>query len=172
MNSFVNHECKNLHLCKCKYAVADDKSHVRFRPSPHLYDQKGEFRPDINKHGWDSTNLKDDIWYDSIKSAIDRAAKEANCTKLCSFTDFECNKEYRNNKVSKAQRHKHPFIGAALHAYCSHYPLTLKPSHIWLLILQGIATHVELNAEKVRSKWVDFKGKRVLTYTCKDTLQS
>lgn len=34
------------------------------------------------------------------------------------------------------------------------------------MILQAIATHVNLNAEKIRSKWVAHEGKKVLTVVC------
>ena len=32
--------------------------------------------------------------------------------------------------------------------------------------MQAIATHVNLNAEKIRSKWVAHEGKKVLTVVC------
>merc|ERR1719359_2171495 len=58
--------------------------------------------------------------------------------------------------------HPHGFIAAAISAFANHYPLTLRPQHFWLMILQAIATHVELHAEEVRSKWVAHQGKKEL----------
>ena len=58
--------------------------------------------------------------------------------------------------------HPHGFIAAAISAFANHYPLALRPQHFWLMILQAIATHVELNAEEVRSKWVAHEGKKEL----------
>jgi len=58
--------------------------------------------------------------------------------------------------------HPHGFIAAAVSAFANHYPLALRPQHFWLMILQAIATHVNLNAEELRSKWVTHKGKKVL----------
>jgi len=54
------------------------------------------------------------------------------------------------------------FITAIRTAYASHVPLMLSPDHIWTLISQGISKHIENNAERFRSKFVDFDGKQVL----------
>lgn len=63
--------------------------------------------------------------------------------------------------------HPHGFIAAAISAFANHYPLALRPQHFWLMILQAIATHVGLNAEELRSKWVAHEGKKEL-YVCRD----
>jgi hypothetical protein len=57
-----------------------------------------------------------------------------------------------------AQCHKNGFIGAAIQAFKKHYPLEVKPIHFWLLIMQGIAEHVNKNPEELRTKWVDHEG--------------
>jgi hypothetical protein len=62
--------------------------------------------------------------------------------------------------------HENGFIAAATEAFANHYPLAVKPQHFWLMILQAIATHVEKEAEKVRSKWVAHEGKKDLTVCC------
>merc|ERR1719474_1979630 len=49
------------------------------------------------------------------------------------------------------------FITAAIDSWSSHYPIRFKPEHIWLLILQGVAVHVDRNAEKLRTKYVNHK---------------
>merc|ERR1719491_1376190 len=54
------------------------------------------------------------------------------------------------------------FIVAATQAWSEHHPLKLKPEHIWLLILQSTAVHVDQNAEKLRQKFVNFEGKKEL----------
>jgi hypothetical protein len=54
--------------------------------------------------------------------------------------------------------HKNGFIGAAINAFRAHYPLEVKPVHFWLLIMQGIAEHVNQNSEELRTKWVDHEG--------------
>ncbi len=45
-------------------------------------------------------------------------------------------------------------------AYLNHYPISLSPEMIWLLILQGFATHIRLNSE-------EFLSDIVLPYTNK-----
>merc|ERR1719385_585862 len=55
------------------------------------------------------------------------------------------------------------FITASLDAWANHYAIRFKPEHIWLLILQGVAIHVDKNAEKLRKKYVNHNGKLQLT---------
>merc|ERR1719295_1316111 len=55
------------------------------------------------------------------------------------------------------------FINASMTAWSMHYPFRFKPEHIWLLILQGVAVHVDQNAEKLRKKYVNHEGKMTLT---------
>jgi hypothetical protein len=64
------------------------------------------------------------------------------------------------------QGHPHGFIAAVTSAFKDHYPLSLRPQHFWLLILQGIAIHVDQNAEELRSKWVAHEGKKTLEVRC------
>lgn len=62
--------------------------------------------------------------------------------------------------------HSHGFIAAATAAFAKHYPLSIRPQHFWLMILQGTAVHVRLNAEEVREKWVAHEGKKELEVRC------
>ena len=48
----------------------------------------------------------------------------------------------------------HPFIEALFLAILDHRPLCLSPDMIWLLICQGVAQHVNVNAERLRSRFV------------------
>jgi len=51
----------------------------------------------------------------------------------------------------------------AVHAaFYGHHPLILSPDMIWLTIAQGLANHVDQNAEKLRMKFVRHKGKKEL----------
>jgi len=56
----------------------------------------------------------------------------------------------------------HPVILGYLRAYQNHYPLTFSPDIAWLLICQGFANHVNNSPEKLRSKIVNFEGKKEL----------
>ena len=58
--------------------------------------------------------------------------------------------------------HMNPFIQAVHTAFDCHRPLSLSPDAVWLVIAQGLAKHIELNAEELRSKFVDFDGKEEL----------
>jgi hypothetical protein len=50
----------------------------------------------------------------------------------------------------------------ALLAFADHYPLVLSPDDIWILISFALAKHVDLNAEALRSTFVQHQGKKVL----------
>ena len=73
----------------------------------------------------------------------------AECTKAVVFSDpdnkivGDCNWRYG---VSS-------FIRSSLTAWSDHYPFRFRPEHIWLIILQSVAVHVDQNAEKLRSKY-------------------
>lgn len=56
----------------------------------------------------------------------------------------------------------HPFFWGMYHAYADHRPFALSPDMMWLLICQGFANHVNNNAEKLRSMFVNFSGKTTL----------
>ena len=62
--------------------------------------------------------------------------------------------------------HPHGFIAAVTAAFADHYPLALRPQHFWLMISQGVATHVDLNAQALRSNWVAHQGKKTLEVCC------
>lgn len=47
-------------------------------------------------------------------------------------------------------------------AYKNHYPITITPDMIWLLIEQGFCRYMEKYNEKVREKFVNFSGKKEL----------
>lgn len=48
-------------------------------------------------------------------------------------------------------------------AFFEHRPLKLNPNAVWLTIVQGFWLYVELHAEELRSKFVQFDGKKTLT---------
>ena len=53
----------------------------------------------------------------------------------------------------------HPLLSAVTMAYDRHYPLVLSPDMIWLQVLQGLASHVNANAEALRRHFVAHDGK-------------
>jgi hypothetical protein len=56
----------------------------------------------------------------------------------------------------------HPFVGAVHAAYQNHRPLILSPDMFWLLIIQGLAQHINHSPEKYREQFVAFSGKTCL----------
>lgn len=56
----------------------------------------------------------------------------------------------------------HPFVASLHYAYTKHYPITISPDMVWLMIAQGFAVHVNENAEELREQFVDFDGKKVI----------
>ncbi|GAA4328107.1 DUF4419 domain-containing protein [Mucilaginibacter gynuensis] len=56
----------------------------------------------------------------------------------------------------------HALILGYLRAYQNHYPVTISPDIMWLLISKGFANHVTSNPEKLRAKLVNFEGKKTL----------
>ena len=57
----------------------------------------------------------------------------------------------------------HPLLAAVHVAFAEHRPLVLSPDTIWLTIAQGVALHVRLNAERLRSRLVQHEGAKKLT---------
>jgi hypothetical protein len=53
----------------------------------------------------------------------------------------------------------HPVVAAAHRAFMDHRPLCLSPDIIWLMICQGVANHINANAEELRPKIVSHQVK-------------
>jgi hypothetical protein len=53
----------------------------------------------------------------------------------------------------------HPVVAAAHRAFMDHRPLCLSPDIIWLMICQGVASHINANAEALRPRIVTHQGK-------------
>ena len=64
----------------------------------------------------------------------------------------------------------HPLVFAAHASFCFHYPLTLSPDMIWLLIVQGVAEHINANASQLRTEFVQHQG-RILIQVRRDDLK-
>ncbi len=53
----------------------------------------------------------------------------------------------------------HPVVAAAHRAFMDHRPLCLSPDIIWLMIIHGVANHINVNADALRSRFVRHEGK-------------
>jgi len=56
-----------------------------------------------------------------------------------------------------------PFLGALHHSFASHRPIRISPDHIWLVLTQGFAAHVNSNSDELRDRFVSHEGKLTLT---------
>ncbi|CAD8104469.1 unnamed protein product [Paramecium primaurelia] len=81
-----------------------------------------------------------------------------------SFTD--------NMKLYQVQKEKlmftNQFVNTLHISYYHHFPLCFSPDDIQLLITQGFCTHIKLNAEKFRNKFVNFQGQEILKIIVED----
>lgn len=68
-----------------------------------------------------------------------------------------------DNTVQVAGGDANGLLAAVQAAWVGHYDLSLSPDHIWLAIMQGLAMHVNANAEELRSEFVSFEGKETIS---------
>jgi Domain of unknown function (DUF4419) len=52
----------------------------------------------------------------------------------------------------------HPVVAAVHRAFTGHRPLCLSPDMIWLMIIQGVANHVNAHAQDLRPQLVSHQG--------------
>ena len=64
---------------------------------------------------------------------------------------------YRGQLVAEVR--SHPLIAALHAAFSYHHPICLSPDMIWLTLTQGLATHINVNAEELRHHFVQHEGK-------------
>ncbi len=56
----------------------------------------------------------------------------------------------------------HPLIHAVHWAFATHRPISLSPDIIWLTLTQGLAYHINANAEQLRHHFVKNEGKETI----------
>ena len=57
---------------------------------------------------------------------------------------------------------KSSLIQGLVLAYKNHYPITITPDMIWILVLQGFSRFMEKYENLVRERFVNFQGKKDL----------
>jgi hypothetical protein len=62
--------------------------------------------------------------------------------------------------------HYHPLLAAVHTAFSQHRPLVLTPDSIWITIAQGVAHHMAIYGEQLRSRFVTHQGELELTFEC------
>eukprot|EP01132_Coremiostelium_polycephalum_P002203 gene2203-2717_t len=65
---------------------------------------------------------------------------------------------------------RNSFILSAVEAYNRHHHWVVKPDDVWMAIIVQFSNYVNANSEKLRTKFVDFEGKRTLKVNSNGTL--
>ena len=68
------------------------------------------------------------------------------------------------SKLVKNQKPMNSLLLAMHMAFKDHYPLILSPDDVWITIMQGLALHVDVNAENLRNQFVQHQDKFTLTH--------
>jgi hypothetical protein len=66
----------------------------------------------------------------------------------------------------------HPLVGALHAAFATHRPICLSPDIIWLTLTQGVAHHINANAEQLRHHFVQHEGKLKIVVRRDDFVKS
>jgi hypothetical protein len=61
-----------------------------------------------------------------------------------------------------------PLLAAVHMAFSGHRPLVLTPDAVWITIAQGVAHHMVIHGERLRSRFVAHQGKLELVFECLD----
>ena len=88
--------------------------------------------------------------------------KEIETLKIVLSENLPSPKKWNEKKIQSFGYHK-ALIGF-LYAYFDHCPIRLSPNVIWQLIANKFANYVDDNAEFLRNKFINFKGKKDLIY--------
>ena len=132
----LNKDIQELYHHKARYNINDNGS-VTFYPTPNC-------KPATDK-------------LETNKISLQSILEQQDCTEIYTYSDPDqqvIQPSYPKGVCS--------FITGAIMAWSEHYPFRIRVEHIWLLILQAVAIHVDQNAEKLRSKYVEHEGKVTL----------
>jgi len=94
-----------------------------------------------------------------VSAATSPLPEQAYHAAVGDFLDgpVEACSNYRGQLVANVR--SHPLIAALHGAFSSHRPVCLSPDVIWLTLTQGLAHHVNANAEQLRHQFVSHEGK-------------
>ena len=70
--------------------------------------------------------------------------------------------KFDTSETNFFNREKKSLILGLVFAYKNHFPITVSPDMIWLLILQGYSKFMDKYSELVREKYVNFKGQKTI----------
>jgi hypothetical protein len=64
-----------------------------------------------------------------------------------------------------------PLLAAVHTAFSQHRPLVLSPDAVWITLAQGVAHHMAIHGERLRTRFVAHQGKLDLLFTCRDWVE-
>jgi hypothetical protein len=64
-----------------------------------------------------------------------------------------------------------PLLAAVYMAFSQHRPLVLTPDAVWITIAQGVAHHMVIHGERLRSRFVAHQGKLDLVFESRDWVE-
>ena len=175
----VTHTCQEWSIMK----VNDKVIGVKFNPSPHLFDENGKIKEEkkegeLDRHGRHSRRPKFLRYRPLMEEEDEYAPKSKTLEKACSLVAgvMECDQveaafmdhnedQFKDVQVlqgSYGLNLQNGFVQACETAWAKHVPVRISCTHIWLLILQAVALHVDAHSEELRDRWVNFDGKKKL----------
>lgn len=102
-------------------------------------------------------------------------SKSVGGQSLSQPTEFTTAAE-RFRHLIRAKGVVHPFVGAVHRAYADHRPLVLSPDMFWLLVTQGLAQHINNNADDYREQFGASAAKELIEVRhdglCKEALEN
>ena len=107
------------------------------------------------------------LYKTNIDNIFNNLFKRAKFTKeeffsLCDGNEIlqVLNYDFNTNEKTFYNNGKNSLIQGLIRAYKNHYPITISPDMIWILILQGYSRFMDKYSEKVRNEYVNFEGKK------------
>src|SRR5262245_30985049 len=77
--------------------------------------------------------------------------------------------DYHGRVITKVRYQ--PLLAAVYTAFSQHRPLVLTPDAVWITIAQGVAHHMVIHGERLRSRFVAHQGKLNLVFECSDWVE-
>ncbi len=78
--------------------------------------------------------------------------------------DLESCHDYHRSVITRIDYQ--PLLAAVYTAFSEHRPLVLSPDAVWITITQGVAHHMTIHGERLRSRFVAHAGRVELVFAC------
>lgn len=105
-------------------------------------------------HDLESMNIPNEkLPEDSVKRKVERLLGGGSIEACSDFNDKVISGNFSTEILANS------LAEASFSAYYDHRTLILSPDHIWITLTQGLANHVNQDAENLRHHFVDHEGK-------------